>query len=206
MSDRGNVSIGTLIFALALVFVTGCISHKPLSAVTELQRVNMTIVDVTNERTRQTGYPSGTAANVSRVLEVINFRRSGYDWGQKVRVENGIFECALVEASFQTALGKVHCATNGPFTSTLQLEVKSYGIDELQPGWYGPFLCAAAELKDSAGKQIWSGEAASVGSHLVQKAELENNPKLYREDFAEVADDVAHQLIEGPIRQVYINR
>lgn len=201
----GIVPIPTIVFGLALALLTGCVSHKPLSAVPEPQRGNIRVVDVTNARTRQTGYPNGPSAKVSRVIEVLNFPNHTYDWVQTIRHQDGGFECALVETAFQTALGKIHSSTKKIPTSTLELQIKCYGIDQLQPGWYGPYLCAAAVIKDSDGKKIWSAQAASVGTRLRQKADLQNNPELYREDFAEVVEDVAHQLVEGPIRRSYLN-
>jgi hypothetical protein len=205
ISKNGNGPIPRIVFALALALLTGCVSDKPLYAVPESQRVNVSLVNVTKGRTRQTGEAAGPAADVSRVLDTIPFPNHSYDWIRTKRHQNGNFECGRVETAIESALGKIHSATGGTPTSTLELEIKSYGIDELQYAWYGPYLCVAAELKDATGKKLWSEQAVSVGTMLHRKAELERNPKLYREEFAEVADDIAHQLIEGPIRQVYFN-
>jgi hypothetical protein len=79
--------------------------------------------------------------------------------------------------------------------------VTEVGIAELQRGGYfGAVGRVHARLRNAANKELWSAEASSSSTRLRRREEYDARPELYSEDFREVAEDIARQLIDGPIR------
>jgi hypothetical protein len=76
------------------------------------------------------------------------------------------------------------------------------GIREARSDLYAPFARISAELKGKDGKKIWSASALSTELHTRAKREYENKPELYKEDFREVAADLAEQLVKGPMQSL----
>lgn len=121
---------------------------------------------------------------------------------REMRKANGEFESALVQEQFESMLtrhGLTTVSTNG---TTLYVRLVACGLREIERQRFAPFAAAQAELRNGAGKQIWSAHTVSVCPNGRPLEELAKDPALYRREFGPIAEDLAHQLIEGPIRPV----
>jgi hypothetical protein len=84
---------------------------------------------------------------------------------------------------------------------TLELIVAAADIRQLERGdFVGAYAEVWAKLRNHKNKVVWFEIARSSSTKLRRRSEYQTNPGLYAEDFREAADDVARQLIDGPIR------
>lgn len=127
---------------------------------------------------------------------------SGGDWMEKIRKETGEFEPDLLLDRVNAEIRQLPTDSklSGNSSPVLEISFSQIGIPELQHEWYGTYGLARARLRDAAGKDVWSAQASSTSTKLRRRAEFESDPSLYRKDFEEVAEDLARQLIQGPIR------
>jgi hypothetical protein len=83
-------------------------------------------------------------------------------------------------------------------SAALHLKVVDFGVREVQRGFVVPYATVSAKLISAAGKRLWSATAQSSG---VERRAAENyGAKSYCDDFKLVAEDLASQMIRGPIR------
>lgn len=86
-------------------------------------------------------------------------------------------------------------------SSEMTLSLTEFGFLEEQPGYFVPYAYASASLKNSAGAKVWSATACSRGLAARSKRDYVEQADTYTKDFGGVAEDLARQLIEGPIRR-----
>jgi len=120
----------------------------------------------------------------------------------QIRARSGIEERAVFEQSVRERLAQLDHGASPVSTSapTLKITIASVQISELERGcFWGVNATAAASLWVGQ-KNIWSEVAESKSTHLHRYLDYLANPNLYAQDFREVANDLARQLINGPIR------
>jgi hypothetical protein len=95
-----------------------------------------------------------------------------------------------------------HGLTNGviPSGSIFSIHLQLAGLREVERKHFAAFGVAKAQLNDPRGKTIWAAYAESIYPDGRPLEDFTKQPELYRRHFEEVTQDLAHQLIEGPIR------
>jgi hypothetical protein len=88
----------------------------------------------------------------------------------------------------------------GASPARLQLKLQEFGLREVQRESAVPFATVSAKLLRADGTAFWSATAQSCG--LERKRIDEYSPEAYRAAFIPVANDLAAQLIRGPIRPI----
>ena len=127
----------------------------------------------------------------------------GVPWVNAIRAKSGIYEADLLVDSVRERIHDLNGTSSagagaGP---TLELVIKEAGVAELERGgFFGVFGVAQARLRSAENKELWNAQARSSSTRLRKQSEYDANPALYAEDFREVAQDIARQLVEGPIR------
>lgn len=121
---------------------------------------------------------------------------------EKLANANGPFESQQLNDQIQLALTRQSVNNASESVATLNVRLRVAGLDEIEPKRFVAFGVAQAELRDSAGKQVWEAAAEATSINSRPLSEYEREPGLYRKDFAEVAEDLARQLIEGPVRHM----
>jgi hypothetical protein len=119
-----------------------------------------------------------------------------------IRATTGEFEKSLIEEQFRshlpTAIREAAAGTN----CLLQLCVQVVGLREVERDQFAPFALGVASLHSPDGKELWKAQARSTGTKPHPLETFGTQPDLYRKDFAEVADDLATQLVDGPVREI----
>ena len=126
----------------------------------------------------------------------------GVPWVDAIRSRSALNEAELVTASIQERVRSLDAANaDAAAGPVLEVTLKEAGIAELQRGgFFGAVGRVHARLRNSANKELWSAEATSSSTQLRRREDYDTNPALYAEDFRQVAEDLARQLIDGPIR------
>ena len=126
----------------------------------------------------------------------------GVSWVSSIRAQSGIHEGEIVQQKVLDRVRKVQeVAVDTNAGPVLTVEVQEAGLAELQRGgWFGAHGTVSATLRSSGGESLWEATARATSTKLRRREEFDQQPTLYRDDFTEVADDIARQLIEGPIR------
>lgn len=213
MGFRKGVTIISLIVSLC----GGCAAPRaPLRSVPVSQRAGARVIDVTSRLKRDsTGFGTANtqalraAAQQTGLVPALILRGSaaniegkGIPWVNEIRAKSGIHEPDTIVESVRERIAKLdgqagNGASDGPL---LEVFVVQIGIAELERGgFFGVTGEAQANLK-AADKLLWKARARSTSTHLRRTADYDANPALYAEDFREVAQDIARQLVEGPIR------
>ena len=201
---------------LALILLSnGCVSRKPLRAIAVEQRENSQVFyvgDATKLRnstvgtrgTREAGMSGGVIGGIMMVVAGA-IESKGGDWMAKIREQTGEFEADLLLEKVTSELRELQpdsSSAGGDRTPVLEISFSQIGIPELQRDWYGAYGLARARLRDHTDQEVWSAQASSTSTKLRRRAEFEVNPSLYQADFADVAEDIARQLVDGPIRSL----
>jgi hypothetical protein len=109
-------------------------------------------------------------------------------------------EHAILRDAFASELRKTgfaRAASSGS-PAVLHLKITEFGVREVQRGFVVPHTIISARLISTEGKRLWSATAESSG---VDRRPVQNyNAPSYCEDFKSVAEDIANQMIRGPIR------
>lgn len=116
----------------------------------------------------------------------------------------GTFEAAMAQERFVKRLSAAGLdPENGaPGAQRVEFRVETVGLREVERERFAPFASAVGRLYSSDGKVVWHAHAKSTGSRPRAVAEFREKPDLYREEFEEVANDIANQLVEGPVRPI----
>lgn len=110
-------------------------------------------------------------------------------------------EVRLVNDAIQSRLRRnALLATNETEQVKLFVRLDAIGLQETQKGYWTPFLEVNAKLMKSGGS-IWETSVSSTGLRSRQVSEFTTDPKLYQADLQDAIDDVAKQLVDGPIRR-----
>jgi len=198
-------------FLLAVVLCSGCATGKPFRSVPAGDRAGTEVIHVTpraassyssaNSRAlNDAGAQSGILPGLIMGAAAGTIEGKGSSWVNSVRARGGLDEAEVVVASIQERVRRLDAAnTNaGPI---MEVAVTEVGIAELQRGGYfGAVGGVQARLRTAANKELRSGEARSSSTRLRRREEYDAKPELYADDFREVAEDIARQLIDGPIR------
>jgi hypothetical protein len=111
-------------------------------------------------------------------------------------------EAPLLSGSIETHLRSAGVQLVPPDREAPRLKVNivARGLAEVVPGHFSAHATVASELFSATGRRLWSARVQSVATVKRPVAEFQSRPEQYRDDFAEVADDLARQLVQGPIR------
>jgi len=82
--------------------------------------------------------------------------------------------------------------------AALRVKVIDFGLREVQTGFVVPYAVASAALESHEGENLWSATAESSG--MDRRRPEAYDAESYCAAFRAVADDLASQLIRGPIR------
>ncbi len=202
---------GLLCFAALLV---GCANPKPLRVVapelrsqvwfpnSQQEHVHASYSSVTGRSGRNLASGGLVAAVIGGTISIVSDAQ-GNDLMPQLRHATGKFEPDLVHDQFcerlRTAGIQISESNNAP---ALKLKLTSFGLREVQRGFFVPYVSAEAGLMDSGGKRLWHASAQSIGIKPRRKEEFQQSPILYRDDFLDVAADLSRQLIQGPIRTI----
>ena len=203
--------VGGVIFVALLC--SGCATRPPFRSISQADRAGTQVINATpraassyssaNSRSlRQSGSESGLLPGLIMGAAASSVEGKGVPWVDSIRSRSGLDEADLLTANIQERVQKL-AAPNTETSAGPVLEVtsKEAGIAELQRGGYsGPVGRVHARLRNSANKELWSAEASSTSTQLRRREDYDTNPALYAEDFRQVAEDLARQLIDGPIR------
>ena len=206
---------GGMWFAVVFVvlFSVGC-ANAPLRSVSAEKRAGARIIQsappgssrfaTANSRTTRTaGVDSGLASALVLGTSAAISEQGGISWVSDIRAKSGVDEGMILAEKVRERvrlLGSEHAAERdgGP---TLDVRVMTAGISELERGgFFGVTATALARLWSAEKKEIWNAEAHSSSTRLRRREEYSANPALYAEDFREVAEDLARQVVLGPIR------
>jgi hypothetical protein len=198
-------------FLLAVVLCSGCATRKPFRSVPAGDRAGTEVIDVTpragssystaNSRAlNEAGAQSGILPAIIMGAAAGTIEGKGLSWVNSIRARGGLDEAEVVAESIRERVRQLNAGnTNGG--PILEVAVTEVGIAELQRGGYfGAVGRVHARLRNAANKELWSAEASSSSTRLRRREEYDARPELYSEDFREVAEDIARQLIDGPIR------
>ena len=116
----------------------------------------------------------------------------------------GAFEAQAIQDLFLKQLGAaaIDFESRDAAAAQLTLTVEALGLREVERYRFAPFAAASARLVDLNGKELWSARAKSTGTELHPLQAFSDEPDLYRRGFHEAANDLANQLIQGPIRAI----
>jgi hypothetical protein len=200
-------------FFLLMFVLSGCANRKAFLTLPADQRQNIHFTGSTRPRTnpsfttvtgRNALQPRDTGAVGALVVGSIRIAADTTvdEYLKAIRAVTGDFEAALIDEYFRGRLAAAGVTLKpegeGP---RLETRLQSFGIREVQRGFYAPFAVLTARLNAPDGKNIWTADAQSVAPSLRRKEEYARDPTLYSKEFAQIADDLARQLVEGPIRQ-----
>ena len=116
----------------------------------------------------------------------------------------GSFEVGMIHDRFVHKLSAAGQDIENAAAGALRLElrVQAVGLREVERERFVPFADAVGRLFGNDGKELWNAHAQSSGPRPRAIAEFRETPELYRDDFEEVARDLANQLVEGPVRAI----
>jgi hypothetical protein len=200
-------------FLFLTLLCTGCATRQPFRSLPAGERRGAQVLDVTprsassyssadSRALRETGAQSGLlpALIMSAAAETVEGK--GLPWVSSIRAQSGLDEANVVTESIRQRVRMLDASnmeTNGG--PVLEVFVQEVGLAELQRGGYfGAVGMVLARLRNANGKELWSGVARSTSTRQRRREEYDAKPGLYAEDFREVAEDIARQLIDGPIR------
>jgi hypothetical protein len=203
-------SVLSLLLAASL---SGCVSRTPLSALPDSKGMTLNnpsvsegkaaiVFSTAHGRNAQiAGASGGFFGSVIGRSVAAAAAGDGEDRVIALRERNGAPEAKAIEGSLETRLKSAGMKLSGvSATHRLTISLTAVGLMEHQRGYWAPMAKVTAELLNQSDEKMWKAIAASTGTHPRKLDEFSQQPELYRNDFAEVADDLARQLIEGPIR------
>lgn len=199
------------LLALAIIGV-GCTNTRvPLSAFPDVKRVGITLETPAKSNISFT-FLTAIGQNASQDAMgdglIAMLIASGVGAGDEAAAKK-IFEARLrpdlqyesrqMDDAVKAQLQKAGLLVGTVGAWKLQTRIRTIGLREPQRGFWVPYLNVRAEL-DSGGAKPWQTYASSTGTRLRRLEEFSKNPELYRKDMDELIEDIARQLIEGPIR------
>lgn len=110
-------------------------------------------------------------------------------------------ECRLVKQALEERLNRIELLANAESDENkLLLRVEQIGLRETQKSFWSPFLQVKARLEKGE-KSVWQTTVLSTASKIRSLNEFADRPELFQADLEEVIQDIARQLVEGPIRR-----
>ena len=211
MKDRLSRLAGA---AVLLVIAVGCQSTVPLAAIPGSKRDGLALVahakqaptlDFSTARGRNARQHSGNSGLIG-VMVALSIgsgdEAAGRTQLKQIHQGDPVFELGLVLGKIRAQLHRAGIVADGAESGRiLSIEIRSISLEETQRGFCSPSFSVSARLTDAGGNSIWSATARSTGHRMRTLAEYARQPESYREDFAEVAEDVAQQLVSGPLRR-----
>src|ERR1051325_561116 len=215
-----QMQVCSAFFGLFLVsFVAGCaVQNPPLRAVPATERLGAHVIEgkygdssprvehstTKSQAMRKAGAQSALAPAVALGVSAAVMDSGGSGWVDKIRARSEVSEVAVLMEAVRAKVERLNSeqANSKDSEAIVTVFLLSGGIDELERGgFFGVSVSAAASLQNGQNKTVWHESAESTSTHLRRREEYEANPALYGKDFQEAAEDVARQLIEGPIRK-----
>ena len=163
--------------------------------------VSLVFTSAHGRNAQQAGATGGLIGIVIGASVAANAESGGMDIVRNLCRTNGLFEAAMITNSIQSRL--LHAGLTPPKAGSpndLIIEVQTVGLLEPQQGFWVPYVHVLARLDRNAGGDTWSTRVSSTGTKYRRLDEFSNHPELYAADFAELAEDVARQVVDGPIR------
>jgi hypothetical protein len=117
-------------------------------------------------------------------------------------VRDACDEGQMLRAAIERLLTRHGLGSDSSGPSEMTLRLIEFGLLEEQPGYFVPFAYASASVNNAQGKDIWSATAYSQAIKPRGRQEYTSRQESYLEDFQTVCEDLARQLIEGPIRPI----
>ena len=111
--------------------------------------------------------------------------------------ENRIFGEVIKEQLQKSGLGW----TDQKNTRTLELELKSVILREMQRGYWQIIIFVKADVINSQRETMWSASIYGTSDTLRHVDDYTRQPESYTEDIHSAAEDAARQLVNGPIRK-----
>jgi hypothetical protein len=198
------------IFGVALF--SGCSTRKALLHLPAEQRADVRFIPCTNclpdvrfesfgaEAARKYSAYGGAIGGLIGYSVAHGIERNN-ETLRDVRTATGSFEMAAMNEKFAALLernGLTNAASRD--ASTLQVRLGRTGLQEMERNRFSAFATAEAQLLKSDGTSVWQARAESAFPDSRPLDDFAKDPALYRRHFEDLAEDLARQLIEGPIR------
>jgi hypothetical protein len=122
---------------------------------------------------------------------------------RQMHKDGGHFEAQLVSEEITSRLTRsgIQLTSEADAQTCLVIDVTSVGLREAQRGFWVTYLGVGARLRKPDGGNLWSACASSTGTKQRRVEEFAANVEVYRQDLREAAEDLARQLVVGPIRR-----
>jgi hypothetical protein len=200
--------------ALVLIFLCGCVNHLPLTGLPNARQM-MVHVEPSPDSKEKVVFSTALGRNAELAGSgggLIGFlvgtgiaasdERGGAEIVRNIRATDGNFEPGMIVNAINAALRKseIHVSDSADANRTLLVRVNSVGLLEPQRNFWVVTANVSARLENTNKTSIWSATVDSTGTHTRRMDDFARDPSLYAKDFEEVADDIARQLIAGPIR------
>jgi hypothetical protein len=204
----------SVLFIVVLVLLgTGCSSTRPLSAVPEAKQSDL-VLEINSsskpkiicetargKNARQAGAGDGLlGVIISRTIGA-NEEAEGVKLVRQFCSENCQEETQTVLNAVKTRLARAGMNVSDTGSNKLTIRTTALGVREVHRGFWVPFVQVSAKLAAGEEANRWKTFASSSGTKPRALKEFSMNPDLFKQDFAEAADDVARQLVQGPIRR-----
>lgn len=201
---------GVLLLAAVLV---GCRSMVPLAELPAGQRSRLIVELATNQppvvefstargrNAQQAGSYGGLIGSVFAAGVGSKDESDGKRQFERVREQTGRFEPGLILEAVRERLRAAGITLAEDHAARLLIvEVKAVGLEESQRGFLAPCVRVSLRLAGDEPAREWKSFTHSLGTRPRRLEDYVARPELYRQDFKEVAEDIARQLIIGPIR------
>src|SRR3954469_5038209 len=192
-----------------LVACSGCaFRNAPLRAVPAGERLGAQVIE--------RKLPDGSRG--SEPTRLFGTSAAEMRWMNRVRARSGISPEQMLTNAVRDRVRQLEgentsASDGGPI---VYVAVVWVAIEEIERGGFvGVSVVGAASLRnaqnmigpasshDAQNKVVWHATAKSTSTHFRRRKEYEENPALYAEDFREAAEDLARQLVDGPIRAAF---
>jgi hypothetical protein len=214
LSGRRILFPGIGVLSLAAL-VSGCITTRPLASLPEVKRfpiavestskTNLHVVCLTarGRNAKQAGATGGLIGMLVAAGVGAGEESRGKEEVKRLHAGSGGTEVQRVTEEITNSLIRsgIQLSADGNAPTKLLINVESVGLQEVQRRFWVACVRVTARLRKPDAGESWSACASSTGTKLRRVEEFTADPGLYREDFWEAAEDVARQLVVGPIRR-----
>jgi hypothetical protein len=201
-----------LVFLALVIFSSGCSTPKSLNTIPRerLRSVRLemrdlptpTVVTLTAQRMNEGGAGGGLIGVIVATSIASASSSDERKVLEDIRGSSGHFEAGVLASAFQARITSagIHTETNSLVGATLIVLPKTVGLVELSRQQFTPCIVAQARLIADGDKKVWSATAKAIRNSGRALEDYRLDPQLYRSDFDALADDLARQLVSGPIR------
>lgn len=160
------------------------------------------VVTLTAKRMNEGGAGSGL---IGAIIATSVASASGSDERKQfaeIRGSTGDFEAASLANAFQARIESagINSGSNSLSGARLIIHPQSVALVELSRQQFTPCIVAQAKVITADNKKVWQGKAKAIKSTGRPLEDYLHDPQLYKSDFNGLAEDLARQLVSGPIR------